>query len=52
MFCHQRFDLILKSPRTSVKKELFAKIVLRFVSCFSEMFQSHLEIGLVNDMKQ
>ena len=43
---HQSFDLTLKSIRVA------AKIVSRFGSKFSpEMFQSHLEIGLVNDIK-
>ena len=48
---HQKFDLTLKLPRTTVKKGLFAKIVSRLVPSFSEMFQSHLEIGLVNNIK-
>ena len=32
LLLHQRFDLTLKSPRGTVKKGLFAKIVLRFSS--------------------
>ena len=49
---HQSFDLTLKSIRAAAKKGLFAKIVSRFGSKISpEMFQSHLEIGLVNDIK-
>ena len=48
---HQRFPLTLKSPRTTVKKWLFAKIVSRFSSKF-EMFENDLEIGLLNDIKQ
>ena len=31
---HQKFVLTLKSPRTTVKKELFAKILSRFSSKF------------------
>ena len=31
---HQRLDLALKSPRKTVKKGLFAKIVSRFSSKF------------------
>ena len=41
---NQRLDLILKSPRTTVKKGLFAVTV--------SMFQNHLATGLANDVKK
>ena len=49
---HQRSDLTWKSPRTTVKKGYFLKLNQDLVQGFSEMFKIHLEIGLVNDIKQ
>ena len=47
---HQSFDVTLKSLRITVKKGYLVKLWQDSVQSFSEMFQSHLEIGLVNDI--
>ena len=48
----QRFDLTLKSPRTKLKKGYLLKLNQDLAQSFPEMFQSFIEIGLVNDIKQ
>ena len=49
---HQRFDLTLKSPRATVKKGLFAKIVSKFSSKFFRNVSKSSWDWLVNDIKQ
>ena len=48
----QRFDVTLKSPRTTAKKSYFWKLYHHLVQSFSQMFQSHLEAGVVNGIRQ
>ena len=49
-FLQQSFDLTLKSLRITIKMGYLAKLWQDLVQSFSEMFQSHLEIGLVHDI--
>ena len=47
---NQRFDIVLKSPRTTVKKGLLTELCLYLIQNCSQMLQNHLAIGLVNDI--
>ena len=51
LLLHQRFDPTLKSPRATVKKGLFAKIVLRFSSKVLRNVSKSSWIGLVSNIK-
>ena len=49
---HQKFDLTLKPLRITVKKGYLLKLCQDLVQSFSKMFQSHLKIGLMNDISE
>ena len=52
LILHQRFDLTLKSPRTTVKKGYLLKWYQDLVQSLSEISQIRLEIGLMSNIKQ